>query len=108
MAKKHKYGAIKVKEDGYTFDSKAEFYRYRELLLLQRAGEIQSLRVHPKYECVVNGILVAKVILDFEYFDVKSKMKVVEDVKGKDTTVSRLKRKLIKAVHDIDVNIVKN
>lgn len=108
MAKKHKYGAVKVKEDGYTFDSKAEFYRYRGLLLLQRAGEIQSLLVHPKYECAINGVLVAKVILDFEYFDVKTKLKVVEDVKGMDTAVSRLKRKLIKAVHDIDVKVIKN
>ena len=104
--KKHKYGAIKVKDDGYTFDSKMEYRRYKELLILQRAGEIQNLMVHPFFTIEINDIMVSKVILDFAYHD-KNHKAVYEDVKGFDTPISRLKRKLVKAVHGIDVEVIK-
>lgn len=105
--KKNKYSAIKVKEDGYIFDSKAEHRRYKELLILQRAGEIKDLELQPKYECVINGKKIANVILDFRYFDNGKNMTVIQDVKGFDTTVSRLKRKLVEAIYNITVEIIK-
>ena len=44
-----KYGNIKVKIDGHNFDSKKEARRYRELLLLEAAGEIRALELQPRY-----------------------------------------------------------
>ena len=46
---KNKYGNIKIKIDGYKFDSRKEARRYRELLLLEAAGEIRDLELQPKY-----------------------------------------------------------
>ncbi len=44
-----KYGASKVTEDGHVFDSRKEHSRYCELKILQRAGMITDLEVHPSW-----------------------------------------------------------
>ena len=49
LGKKNKYGATKVKEDGYTFDSMAEWRQYLKLRQMQQNGEISDLRVHPSF-----------------------------------------------------------
>ncbi len=100
-----KYGAKKVKEDGYTFDSKAEHKRYGQLKLLRDAGHITDLNVHPDYVIAINGQKICKVILDFDY--IESGKLITEDVKGMDTSISKLKRKLVKACYGIDVVVLK-
>lgn len=93
----HKYGAKKVRDDGYTFDSAAEHRRYRELRLLERAGAIHDLRVHPVY--VLRGagnVRVCRYIADFTYVE-PGRGVVTEDVKGVRTQVYLLKRKLFEA-----------
>ena len=103
----HKYYAKKVKEDGYTFDSKAEHKRYGQLKLLLKGGYIKDLVIHPKYPIEINGQKICNVILDFKYIDVPRGTMVIEDVKGVDPYVSKLKRKLVKACHNIDVEVLK-
>ena len=82
----NKYRAVKVKIDGYTFASKAEGKRYRDLCLLVRAGEITDLRVHPKYKMIPAVVVSGKkhgirtYTADFEY--IENGKTVVEDVKG--------------------------
>ena len=84
-----KYGNIKVKIDGHNFDSKKEgARRYRELLLLAAAGEIQDLEVHPRYEIIPGFVHQgtkyqhACFTPDFRYRDkALSYQIVVEDVK---------------------------
>ena len=49
MAYRSKYKAKKTIVDGIEFDSKHEADRYRELVLLERAGQIQNLRRQVKY-----------------------------------------------------------
>lgn len=44
-----KYGNDKITLDGITFDSALEGRRYSELKLLQKAGEISNLQVHPVF-----------------------------------------------------------
>ena len=44
-----KYGSRKVEVDGITFDSKKEAKRYKELLLLEKAGELSNLQRQVKY-----------------------------------------------------------
>jgi len=102
---RNKYGARKVRDDGYLFDSKAEHLRYCELKVLQKAGEISELEVHPKYSIELNGHHICTVILDFRYRD--SHGTVIEDVKGKDLALSRLKRKLVEAQHGIEVVLIR-
>ena len=46
---RNKYQAIKTTIDGIEFDSRKEARRYQELLLLQRAGVIQDLKMQVKY-----------------------------------------------------------
>jgi len=101
----NKYRAIPTTIDGIIFASKREAARYAELKIMQKAWLITDLQLQPTYQIVINGIKVCKVKLDFSYS--KNGALIVEDVKGVDTPVSRLKRKLVKAMHGVDVVIVK-
>lgn len=94
--------------DAWKFDSEREAKRYQELKLLEKAKQINSLAVHPMYAIVwpKTDIVICKVELDFSYFDKQGDYHVV-DVKGADTALSRLKRKLVEAAHGITVEIVK-
>jgi hypothetical protein len=45
----NKYRNKKVRIDRYVFDSIAEGRRYRELALLEKAGEITNLELQPRF-----------------------------------------------------------
>lgn len=94
-----KYHNRKVDVDGYTFDSRAEARRYGSLALLVQGGHIHTLRVHPKFDLVVNGALVARYEADFHYFDTAVNDWVTEDVKGVRTAVFVLKKKLYETLY---------
>lgn len=100
---RNKYNAKKTVIDGIAFDSKAEATRYGELKLLERAGVIKDLEVHPKYKLDVNGIRICTYTADFEY--IENGEKTTEDVKSRATiTYSyKLKKKLMKAIYGIDI-----
>jgi hypothetical protein len=104
-----KYGNTRVVEDGYTFDSKAEFRRYQELKLLEKAGEIYNLQVHVPFPLVVEGILVCTYEADFVYQLPSGSLGdlVVEDVKGYRTDLYRLKKKLMYACKGIKIQEVR-
>lgn len=69
------------KADGYTFDSGLELKRYGDLKLLQQAGKIRGLEVHPQVYLDVNGERIGYKP-DFAYFDVKVGAKLYEECKG--------------------------
>lgn len=100
-----KYGNKTAYADGYRFDSLAEYHRYMELKLLETAGELSDLRVHPRYLLQEGFRYKGKTErpiyyeADFEYLDTETSTRVVEDVKGKRTSVYTLKRKLFLAKH---------
>lgn len=102
--KPRKYRNEPTEVDGRKFDSLAEARRYRELTRLRDAGEISQLRLQPRYPIVINGIPVCVYVADFSY--IGSTGIVVEDVKGVRTAVYRLKNKLMRAVHGIDITEV--
>lgn len=79
------------------FDSKAEFNRLNELILLQKVGDIKNLEVQPVYAIIVEGIRVCEYRADFRYWRAGSV--VVEDVKGVQTQLYALKRKLVQALY---------
>ena len=101
MAKVTKYRAKKTVLDGITFASKAEATRYRNLKLLERAGEIQNLELQPSYVLEHNGTKICTYRADFKYM--QDGKEVIEDVKGFKTPVYRLKKKLMLAIHGIDI-----
>ena len=114
-----KYGNKKVVQDGITFDSKREAKRYRELLLLEQAGEISDIQRQVKFVLIPEqrepdtvgsrgGIHKGKLIerevsyiADFVYR--KNGALVVEDTKGFRTPDYIIKRKLMLWVHGIRI-----
>lgn len=92
-----KYNNVKVGE----YDSKKEAVRAQELELLQKAGEINNLRHHTVFDLVVNGVIIGKYESDFDYYNPHAY--VVEDAKGVRTDVYKLKKKLMKAIHGIEI-----
>jgi len=109
MSPRSKYGAKKTTVDGITFDSAAEAKRYAHLKLLERVGEISDLKLQEPFACKVGdrGLVVCTYRADFSYFDERERRQRVEDVKGMDTPLSKLKRKLVHAIHGVEVEIVR-
>ena len=101
MKARSKYNNIKTTIDDIKFDSKKEAKRYGELKLLERCGEITDLQLQPSYTFKLNETVICRYRADFSY---KEKgLLIVEDCKGFKTAVYKIKRKLMKAFHDIDV-----
>jgi len=86
---------------------------------MQEAGEIISLEVQPKFPLRVNGQPIkirsdrypggraVSYYADFSYYDERLGERVVEDVKGQDTPMSRLKRAIVEAQYGVPVKIVR-
>lgn len=102
-ARPSKYRNRKVVIDGVTFDSKAEASRFGTLKLRERIGEITDLELQVRFPLVVNGTKVTTYVADFRYREVSTGAVIVEDVKGVRTPVYKLKKKLMQAVHGIEV-----
>ncbi len=104
--RRHKYGAIPTVVDDIRFASKKEAQRYSQLKLLLQAGEITNLELQPKYRLEVNGIHVGDYVADFRYE--RDGETIVEDVKSPatKTPVYRLKKKLMKAIHGVEITEV--
>jgi len=96
--RRSKYGA--VKSGG--FDSKREAARYRDLRLLEMAGEIEDVRRQPEFHVWVHGVLVCRYVADFMFTRCGSL--AIEDCKGFKTPTYRLKKKLVEAVFGIEVH----
>lgn len=100
--------------DGITFDSESEGKRYRQLKVLERVGEIKNLTLQPSYLLQEgfqgnNGKNYRPIYYrgDFQYFEKSTGHIVVEDVKGVETQVFRLKEKMFrKRYPDIDLRIL--
>jgi len=80
-----------------------EARRWKELQLLEKAEEIRSLERQVPFHLVVNGVLICTYYADFTYSVRGRRKKVVEDAKGKLTDVYKLKKKLMKAIHNVEV-----
>lgn len=98
---KSKLNNKKVVIDGITFDSGWEGERYCILKVLQRQGEISNLKLQVPFDLSVNGHHVTQYRADFVYE--KDGEEIVEDAKGYVTPEYRIKRELMKAVHDITI-----
>ncbi len=92
-----KYRAVKEIVDGFTFASKHEAKRYRELKLLERAGQIRGLELQPRFPLVVNGKKICTYVADFVFHE--DNRRIVEDAKGFRTRDYIIKRKLLLALN---------
>ncbi len=110
--KTHKYNAKAVTLDGERFDSTGESRRWRELKLLERAKKIRNLErqvayeLQPKYKRGEKTIRAIKYEADFRYEE--NGRLVVEDFKGMETPVFKLKAKLFGFIYpDIELRITR-
>lgn len=93
-----KYKNKKTQVDMYLFDSVLEAKRYKQLALLERAGEIKNLKLQVPFllqeSFRKNGKTYRKIeyMADFVYEE-KGKT-IVEDTKGIKTDVFKIKQKL--------------
>lgn len=102
--KRSKYGAVKTEVNGITFASKHEASRYKELRLLEQAGEITNLRLQVPYILFPEDEhgRALKYIADFVYNDDTGAL-VVEDAKGHPTDVYKIKRRLMAELKGIKI-----
>lgn len=96
-----KYNAKKTEVGGIMFDSKKEARRYSQLKLLGKSGVISDLVLQPKFDLVINSVRCGFYKADFQY--IKNGEVVIEDVKGFKTPIYNLKKKLVKALYNIDI-----
>lgn len=128
--KKSKYHSKKITVNGITYDSRKEYRRHCELLLLEMAGAITDLQTQVKfvlipaqYETIPTGefykigakkgqpktkeVCVEQAVTyyaDFVY--IENGKKVVEDTKGFRTEKYIIKKKLMRWVHGIGIKEV--
>lgn len=101
----NKFNAQPQKRDGRRIASTAEARRLAELKLEERAGGISDLRTQVKFPLRCNGHDLEAYVADFTY--TRGGVLVVEDVKGFRTPLYKLKRKLMRAVHGIEIREVR-
>lgn len=111
VTKRHKYGAQNVEIDGYVFPSKKEGRRYLQLKAMQQAGEISEMELQPEFEllpafCDVTGKKhrAIKYRADFKYRDSSGAI-IIEDTKGYQTAVFKIKRKLFCHKYDYELRL---
>ena len=116
-----KYHSRRVRLGSETFDSRKEARRWKELLLLQKAGKIADLRRQVKFVLIpaqrgpdTTGPRGGKkpgpllehecaYIADYVYVDTATGKTVVEDVKGYRTADYIIKRKLLLERYGIQI-----
>ncbi len=114
--KPSKFGNHKVCWGGMNFDSKWEWERYMELLALEEAEQIHSLQrqvsviLQPQFNRGGEEVRQIKYVADFMYseydHDDGEWHRVIEDAKGHQTVVFRLKWKMLKWLYrDEDIRL---
>ena len=98
-----KYHSKQVIVNGIKFQSKLEGTRYQQLLWLLNADEISDLKLQPEFqifEGYIDSVTGEKhksryYVGDFKYTDKKSHQTIVEDTKGIETDVFKLKWEMV-------------
>jgi hypothetical protein len=101
MKYRTKYGNQKTEYDGHKFDSKKEARRYQDLKIMEQAGAISNLKLQVRFPLTIGGILICTYVSDFTYKE--GSRECVEDTKGFKTPEYKLKKKLMKAIHGIEI-----
>jgi hypothetical protein len=108
--RRSKYGAKPTTVDGIRFASMKEAARYRELRLLEKAGETNLITLQEKFPLLaVNPVTgeatkIGEYRADFSY--VSKGEWIIEDVKGFKTPLYRWKKKHVEAQYGIEIREV--
>jgi|SRR5690606_12477658 len=106
--RKSKYHSRRVEVAGEKFDSQAECSRWNQLMRMQIAGRITGLLRQVSFELAPAAVVAGKkkraltYRADFMYIDEHGNT-IVEDKKGVLTEAYKIKRHLMKAIHNIDI-----
>lgn len=109
-----KYGNKKTVVNGIVFDSKREAARYGQLRLLEKAGQIDTLTLQPKFTLIpsqrnADGKAERPVVYIADFMYREDGRFVVEDVKSEVTRKKPeyvIKRKLLLRDHGITIKEV--
>lgn len=127
MTSLRKYRNKKISYNGQVFDSKKEYRRYRELLLLQKANQIEGLDCQTKFVLIPGqrgtseevykrgpkkgqpkpGNVIEKECAYYADFTYKENGElVVEDTKGVKTEAYKIKKKMMLYFYGIRIREV--
>jgi len=106
-----KYHSVRVYDPQYgTFDSKGEYERFKDLVLMEKAGLIAGLKRQVPYELApartrADGTKQRAVtyVADFRYLDKRTGEWVTEDYKGFRTDAYKIKRAWMYEKYKIDI-----
>jgi hypothetical protein len=94
-----KYRAKKTKIDNIEFDSMKEAKRYTVLKAMEKACKIEKLKLQVPFELLptthYRGETIRKTVYKADFTYTMDGKEIVEDVKGVETPIFRLKRKLL-------------
>ncbi len=112
--RRHKYNAQKTFVGNIAFPSGAEATRYKQLCLLQMAEVISDLELQPEF-ILLDAFTdwsgkkhrAIKYRADFRYIEIEEGRVIIEDVKGMETRVFKIKRKLFLSRYNLELRIVR-
>ena len=107
---KNKYHAQKETVDGHVFDSKKEASRYRKLRWMQENGIISNLQLQPVFELQpaftdATGKRHRKITYRADFKYTENGREIIEDTKGMETAVFKIKKKLFLYKYKIELRI---
>ena len=102
--KNHKYHAVPVVDDGFRFASKAEAKYYEELKLrCNDGGDVLFFLRQVPFHLPGN----TRYVVDFQEFHVDGSVHFI-DVKGVETGMFKLKKRMVEQLYPVKIEIVKN
>ena len=107
IKKQNKYNNQSKEYNGRYYHSKKEAAYAQELDLLKKAGEIKDWKPQHRVSLDVNGYHICNYIVDFLVTN-KYGEEELHEVKGFETDLWRIKRKLLEAIYpDIKYIVIK-
>ena len=98
---RNKYRAKPVRTEEGFFASQKEYRDWQHLKLREKAGELSHLQRQVSFPLTINNQLICTYKADAVWFE--AGRRVVADSKGVKTETYRLKKKLLKALLNIDI-----
>jgi len=103
---KHKFNCKPVTDSGIYFPSKLEHSYYQHLNLLKKTGDVLFFLRQVPFDLKSDNIKICKYIVDFQVFWKNGDITFV-DVKGLETKLFLIKKKLVESQYPIEITIVK-
>lgn len=106
--KTNKYRNVPTVIDNIRFASKREAAYYAELKLREKAGEVYEIELQRRYALTgPTGMLFTTYVSDFSFHDATQGRNRVIDIKGVETEGFKIKRKAMRAILGIEVEVIK-